>query len=405
MTVLDVSRRLAATTDLQELLEAIESAVLAALDCERASIFLHEPATGELVSKVATGGKVIRFPATAGIAGETLRTGHLINVPDAWVDSRFNPDVDRRTGFRTRSLLSCAVRGWEDTPIGVLQALNKRSRPFDTHDAWLATALAAQAGVAVQRQRLLESYTREQKYRRELDLARQIQRGLLPRRPIELPGCDVAGWSEAAEAAGGDVFDYRALDDGTLALTVADASGHGIVPALLITQYRTALRAAWSRNPDPGACAGEVDALLSEDLPEERFVTAFFGRYDPHTGRLRYLSAGHGPVLAYRPAKDQVEELDVHGPPLGVAPGFPFQEPSDLDLGAGDLVLIPTDGITEWANPAGAQFGLDRIAEVLRRHHTLSAADLIAALHKSVVEFADGVTQADDLTAIAIRRR
>jgi phosphoserine phosphatase RsbU/P len=404
LAVLDVSRLLAATAELQPLLEVIERAALEVLGCERASVFLHDPATGDLYSRVATGGHQVRFPASRGIAGEAFRTGALINVADAYADPRFNPDVDKATGYRTRSILTCPLRGWDGRVPGVIQVLNKHSGPFGAWDEALVGAFATQAGVAVQRQLLLEEVERKKRIERDLNIAREIQRGLLPRRPPRVPGFEVAGWSQPADKTGGDIFDFKELGDGGLAVTVADASGHGIGPALVVAQYRALVRSALVQSGEPDRVAAVVNALLSEDLPGDMFVTAFFGLLRPAEHRLTYLSAGHGPILSYRAAAGEFRILSSHGPMLNFDPEQPYDAPDAFDFAPGDLFLILTDGFHEWPGPDGDNFGLARLEELVRQHHALPPAELIRRIHEGVLAFARDTPQPDDLTAVVIKR-
>ena len=191
--LLDVSRQLGATVELQPLLESIERAALKVLGCERASVFLYDRTANELYSKLATGVEEIRFPADRGIAGEAAQQRTTINVEDAYADDRFNPDVDRQTGFRTRSLLTVPMSGYDGSLMGVLQVLNKRGGAFTTSDEHLAHTVGALAGVALQRQLLLEAYAEKQKLEHDLSLAREIQQSALPTAPPRLDGFDIAG--------------------------------------------------------------------------------------------------------------------------------------------------------------------------------------------------------------------
>ena len=177
--LLEVARQLGATVELDPLLEAIATAATTVLDCERATVFLYDTGTEELYSRVATGiedsaMKEIRFPVSRGIAGEVARTGSVITLADAYADPRFNPEFDRQSGFRTRNMLAFPLRGYDSTTVGVLQVLNKRSGQFDGHDEKLVRFLGAQAGVAVQRQMLLQEYAHKQRIQRDLNIARDI---------------------------------------------------------------------------------------------------------------------------------------------------------------------------------------------------------------------------------------
>ncbi|MEI7782607.1 MAG: GAF domain-containing protein, partial [Planctomycetota bacterium] len=198
--LLEVARQLAATVELDPLLEAIATAATTVLDCERATVFLYDTGREELYSRVATGIEdsamtEIRFPVSRGIAGEVARTGSVITIADAYADPRFNPEFDRQSGFRTRTMLAFPLRGYDSTTVGVLQVLNKRGGQFDSHDEELVRFLGAQAGVAIQRQMLLKEYADKQRIQRDLNIARDIQQGLLPREQPAVTGYDIAGWN------------------------------------------------------------------------------------------------------------------------------------------------------------------------------------------------------------------
>lgn len=406
--LLDVSRRLGATVELDRLLETIATAATAVLDCERATVFLHDPAREELYSRVATGIEgspinEIRVPAAKGIAGEALRTGRLIAIPDAYADPRFNPAVDRESGFRTREMLACPLRDHDHTTVGVLEALNKRSGVFDAYDEELIRVLGAQAGVAVQRQMLLEAYAEKQRIQRELNIARTIQQGLLPRVPPDLHGFDIAGWNQPADETGGDSFDFLPLDDGTLAIALADATGHGIAAALIMAETRALFRAVVRQTQDVSRAVCEVNELLCLDLPDGRFNTAFFGFLSSVDRTLRFVSAGQGPMLHVVAATGEVRELDTHGPPLGVIPGIEYNATTELRLDPGDLFVILTDGFYEWEDGAGDRFGLPRMKELVRGLGARPAAEIIGEIYGAVERHSAGTAQMDDLTAVVVR--
>ncbi|MFM8705019.1 MAG: PP2C family protein-serine/threonine phosphatase, partial [Planctomycetia bacterium] len=245
--LLEVARHLGATVDLDLLLEAIASAATTVLDCERATVFLYDRTAGELSSRLATGIadspiSEIRFPVTRGIAGEVARTGRVVNLADAYADPRFNPEFDRRSGFRTRNLLTVPLADHDGGIVGVLQVLNKRSGSFDDRDEQMAGFLGGQAGVAVQRQTLLGHFAEKQRIQRDLNIARDIQQGLLPKQQPAVAGFDIAGWNRPADETGGDFYDFLPLGEGGLAVIIADVTGHGIGPALVVAEVRALFR-------------------------------------------------------------------------------------------------------------------------------------------------------------------
>jgi len=407
--LLEVARHLGATVELDPLLLAIASAATGVLDCERATVFLHDRDAGELRSRLATGAnqstiEEIRIPVTRGIAGEVARTGVPVNIPDAYADPRFNADVDRATGFRTRSMLTIPLADHDGVTVGVLQLLNKRGGAFTPRDEELATFLAGQAGVALQRQTLLGHLVAKQRIERDLDIARTIQLALLPREPPRLAGFDIAGWNRPADATGGDSYDFYPLPDGRLAITIADATGHGIGPALVISEMRALFRGVALRTHALDRAVGDVNDLLCADLLEGRFVTAFFGVVGPRDGGIEFLSAGQGPLLTFTAADGGVRELPTQGLPLGIVPGFDYSPCASHRLAAGDMLVLLTDGFYEWEGADGLPYGTERVAEVIRRHRDAPAAELIERLVADVEAFAAGTRQADDLTAVVLRR-
>ena len=401
--LLDVTMQMGRTIELRPTLQAIEQAALRVLACERASVFIYDRPRDELVSKVATGVDELRFSAQRGICGEVARTEQTINVPDAYADQRFNPDVDRQTGFRTRNMLTFPLKGFDGQLVGVLQVLNKIDGAFTAHDERLAEVFSAQAGVALQRQLLLDEHQVKQKLEHDLEIARRIQQELLPSEAPDVSGFEIAGWNRPADQTGGDCYDFYPLADGRLAITIADATGHGIGPALVVSECRALLRAFASTIAHPQEIVRRANVLLSEDMTEGRFVTAFFGLLAPGAHRIVYTSAGHGPLLWWNAADQTATLSDATDLPLGVLPEMDcqFQEGS---FAPGDMLVVLTDGFFEWARPDGELFGMDRVVEHLRAHQTAPPADLITSLHAAVLDFAQGTPQADDLTAIAIRR-
>ena len=408
--ILDISRAMTAARDLDELLGLILDRSMELLGAERATVFLYDSATDELVSRIARGSQEIRMPAGRGIAGACVRERVVINVPDVYADERFNAEFDRGSGFCTRNILAMPLQDYSGDLVGVLEVINKCDGTFGPYDISLAETLAAQAGVVIQRARLIEQYVEKQRMQRSLEIAREIQRGLLPKGDPAVPGFDIAGFSAAADETGGDIYDFMPLSAGRLGVVVADASGHGIGPALVIAETRAMLRALAGKTCDVPRVMAAVNDLLSQDLGESRFVTCFLGVLDPAKSRLTFASAGHGPILFYDRRADTFEELSATAIPLGIFGGVSFEDVVGRTLRKGDFAAIVTDGLFE-AMPgrsvhaaAGEQFGIARIRDLLRSARDLPAREMIDRLHKAVADWSAPGPQADDLTAVIIRK-
>ncbi|MHC4275695.1 MAG: PP2C family protein-serine/threonine phosphatase [Planctomycetota bacterium] len=423
--VLDVARRLSASSDLTEILAVILDALRDTLDAERATVFEYDPQRNELFSTVAHGlagsaaaGKAaapaepdtaIRMPADAGLAGECAQGCRVLNIPDAYADERFNREIDQSTGFRTRSILAVPLLGLDGELIGVAEVLNRRDGPFDDRDEQVSTSLASLAAVAIKRGRLLEDRLVRQKLERDLELARLIQQRTFPRQLPRLAGFDLDAWSEPAEATGGDAVDAIPIEsEGSGALLLlADATGHGIGPALAAAEVRSMLRMAARLGGGAGdpllRIAREINRQLVEDLPGGRFVTAWIGVLDAPARTLTGFSAGQAPILHYRAAGDTFDVLESDSGPLGILDELEFEAARSIRLEPGDVFAVISDGVFEADDPAGCQFGCARVTETIAAHRHRSAAEISAALRDAVDRFARGRPARDDCSAIIVK--
>jgi len=402
--ILEVTRKLAAPFELDEMLGLVIEAGRAVLSADRGSVFLYDEPADELVVRVATGVKELRIPAGKGIAGECARTREIVNVADAYSDGRFNREVDRQSGYRTRCLLAVPLVGHDESLVGVLQLLNKHDAVFDDRDEKIAAALAAQCAVALQRVRMTEELVVKEKMQRELAVAREIQMGSLPRKMPEVPGYDLAGTSRPADETGGDTFDLVPAGPERIMLLLGDATGHGIGPALSATQVRAMLRIARRLGADLDATFYNINDQLEQDLPSNRFVTAFVGVLDAGQHRVTYHSAAQGPLLHFRAASGECEWLGSTTMPLGFISPLARKEPATLDLDPGDILGLITDGVFEYENENEEMFGEAGVEQVVRRHHDGPMSELVDALVREVGAFGGSVSQADDVTIVLVRR-
>ncbi|AUX35917.1 MULTISPECIES: SpoIIE family protein phosphatase [Sorangium] len=406
--ILDVSRKLAAPCDLTELLELIIKTGREVIGADRGSVFLYDAEAKELYSRVATGETQIRVSIDKGIAGECARKRQTIVVDDCYTDPRFNPEIDRRTGYHTKSLITVPLIGLDDKLVGVLQMLNSAVGHFGPDERDVAELLAAQAAVAVQRTLLLEERMIKIKLEHDLTIARDIQQNILLRRLPRCPGYSLSAFSKPADDTGGDIYDVIRLDEradmSPLLLLLADAAGHGIGPALSVTQFRAMLRIGLRLSADMDALMHHINQQLIEDLPNDRFITAFLGILDPVTHQLRYHAAGQGPLLHYRAAEGQVVWRDPTTVPLGMFKDLDLPPTPPLVMAPGDLLILLTDGFYEYQDAAGQVFGKERVGDLIHRLNARPTSDILGALLAEVRRFAGSAKQIDDLTALVVKR-
>jgi phosphoserine phosphatase RsbU/P len=252
-------------------------------------------------------------------------------------------------------------------------------------------------------ERLALEKSARQRMERDLDIARQIQRGLLPSSKPDMPGYDIAGWSRAADKTGGDYFDWQVLPDGQVLISLADVTGHGIGPALMAAVCRAYARAT-TQEKDLGRYMDRLNQLLMDDMPEGRFITFVGVLIDPKRHQVQMISAGHGPLFRCVHANGELIESGADGVPLGLIPQNEYGNATRFSLDPGDSVLLITDGLFEWSNTAGESFGLERLRNAIRDSSFVGTDEMIQRLYAQSQEFAGNVAQEDDVTIVVIRR-
>lgn len=402
--ILGISRLLAVTTDLDALLNRIAHAACRIIGCERATIFLHDPETDELWSRVAIGAEMIRFPSARGIAGHVFTTNKLLHVPNPYDDPRFNPEPDRLMGFVTRNLLTVPLVDLDRKPLGVLQAINTTDADFSESDQKLIQMLADQAGVAIQRHQLQQTAIEAAELRREMELARDVQLALLPDVFPTIPGVECIGWTRPAGITGGDIYDLWTMRDGALGLFVGDAMGHGLGPTLMVSQVRTVLRSLCDLESDPAKLVCLLNERFADDFASGKYATTFFGTLQP-SGLLKWYSAGHGPSLLRADPAKPVEFLEANGIPLGILEhDYTAIEVKPIQLQPGGWLALVSDGIHEALNADGKYFTIERVIELLGDVSTCPLSDALARVQTAVTQWQGREIPQDDQTMVLIRR-
>jgi phosphoserine phosphatase len=402
--ILAVAAKLAAPFDLRTMLREVVEAGKQVLGADRGTVWLYDGAADELLLEVATDVEPIRVPAGKGLVGSCARNRELINVRDCYSDTRFDPSMDQRTGYRTRCMLTLPLIDHKGILVGVMQLLNKANGVFEESDERLATVLAAQCAVALQRVRMTEALIEGEKMRQQLEMARVVQMSLLPSTMPSVPGYDVYGTFRPADLCGGDTFELAMIEQGLL-VVLGDATGHGIAPALSVTQMQAMLRMAFRLGANLETAFLQVNNQMEDYLPDDRFVTAFIGLLDPAQHKLRFLSGGQAPILLFEGATRECRRYKPTGFPLAAMPLKSIRPAIEIAMQPGDVLVLLSDGIYEYRNVGNEEFGELRVEALLRRHHEASAAELAAKILGAVQAFAGDAVQEDDMTVLLVKRR
>jgi len=402
--ILEVTRKLAAPFDLDTMLTEVVNASREVLNADRGTVFLYDEATDELVVRVGTELEHIRIPSDKGIVGESAQTRQLINVPDCYADDRFNRAIDKQTGYKSRCMLTIPLIGFDASLIGVLQILNKNEGVFDAQDEYVAQALAAQAAVVIHRAKITEAIIASERLDREISVAREVQIGTLPKEMPTVEGYQFGGAFEPTDQTGGDLYDFVPLGDKRLFLLMGDATGHGIGPALSATQVRAMLRVALRLESGLDDAFVHINDQLCDDLPDDRFVTGFFGVLDGNSNTVDFHSGGQGPIMHYHAASNDFDWHPATTFPLGYMPQTNLAEPLRASMQPGDVLGLISDGIYEYENESREQFGQQRVAEIISNGGDLDAQQLVDKILRAVRSHGGLAPQADDITIVMAKR-
>ena len=385
----DVGLAVASTLDLDRLSEEILLRAVSLLDARRGALYILEEGRyrldrtfgGEAAPWFAEGDPELRrFLTGGGEAPPHLLPGarYLLGVP-----------IEVESGAR-----------------GLLAVGDKESRrgvgPFLTSDRRTLSLFANQAALALENARLHLQALEKERLEREMHLAAEIQRQILPKGVPAVPGYELIGWYRPARQVGGDYYDLFRREHGRIGLVLGDVSGKGMPAALMVSTLHSALRLLLDQIGFGPEMLERLNRHIGESSAANKFITMLLAELNPETGVLHYMNAGHNPAVLLR-ADGTVEELKAGGVPLGLLPAARFQSRA-VTLEPGDLVCIYSDGITEAASPEDEEFGMDRLIDLLRAERGRSLAELVEAIPHAVGGFSQGLPQGDDQTLVLLRR-
>ncbi|MEO7326037.1 MAG: SpoIIE family protein phosphatase [Dokdonella sp.] len=361
----DLSRALAVSLDLRLTLSEAVNRVADFMQAEAASLFLLDPETGVLECRICVGPVDItgsRLAVGQGVVGRAVAENTTQIVADAATDARVWRAADDDSGFITRSLV-CAPLATANGPIGALEIVNRRDgAPFSAGDAELLGIIAAPAALAINNARMAGDLLEQQRLKREFDLARRLQKSLLPKRRRD--NFPVIGVNRPAHEISGDFYDYFELADGRVGFLVGDISGKGLDASLLMVRTASLLRWAGKDGLAPSAWLARANDELCETSQEGRFVCALVGYCDRTATKVQFAGAGFPPVIVHRAG--EYTDYASGGPPLGIIPGLVFEQHA-VALDGGTLYAF-SDGATDVRDDAGQPIGNAGVRELIARH-------------------------------------
>ena len=403
--LINASRILNSTLDLDELLTLILDLATKNLKAARGTIYLIDTEKKELWSKVVKGKELveIRLPIGTGISGHVAKTGKTVNLKDAWKDKRFFSGFDLRTGFQTKTMLCMPMRDRRGKIIGVFQILNKVRGSFDKEDESFLEAFSVHAALAIENARLHQAIVEKERIEKEIEIAGAIQRRLLPKELPSLPSFDIDAMARPSKMVGGDYYDIIALPGNRYVFVVADVSGKGVPAALLVSTLHASIHAYIEGSLNLAELAAKLNLVVYNNTEPERYITVFLGVLDLSQGTFEYVNAGHNFPIIYKPLQKLVIPLTSGGLPLGMFDFAEFQQET-VSLDLKDTLILYTDGVTEAMNRSEKEYGEDRLLQAVERAGDRSANEVKEAIVTDVDKFVAGEPQSDDLTVMVLKR-
>ena len=269
------------------------------------------------------------------------------------------------------------------------------------------SGLKAVLGTAVdisERKQIEQELLEKQSLEKDIQIARSIQQGLLPDNDPEIQNFHIAGWNQPADDTGGDYYDWLELENHKFAFTIADASGHGVGPALMAAVCRAYMRASHAIGEELGEMMANVNNLLTDDLKNGRFITAVVGILDPENRTLDIYSAGHAPLFFYNAKQQQIEIMGADDIPLGIEKKQQQANPRVIQFDSGDVFILVTDGFFSLGNAGESEEQvIERMKDHILANHMLTPDALIQSLHNNLLSVSSNNGQADDLTAVVLK--
>ena len=403
----EVSSSLGTTFDIEQIAQQALKYALRVIEAKKAAILLLDAKRQALEVVAAEGvpmGAWRTIRVGKGISGKTVeeRKPRLLEagqcLPPDWEEERARYQA---VSFLSVPLLY-STPGAEEKVLGVINLADKTSGIFTSGDLKLLTAIASQAAISIYKSRLVEELREAERVRREMEIAHRIQMGLLPEKPPQVRGIELAGRCVPASEVGGDYYDFLDEEE-RLDLIIADVSGHSVGSALMMAITRSVLRSEIARNRSPAKALATTNTALYNDLSKaELFISVFHANYHKETKTLSYANGGHNPPLLWRTAERRCIPLNADGMLLGILADVDYEE-RELKLRPGDILVLYTDGVTEARNKAGELFGEERLRQAIKEGRQLSAAELLEEIYRRVYEHCGGTPQRDDITLIVMK--
>ena len=405
--VLEISRALAGSVDVEAMLPKVLDTLFGIFNqADRGCILLKESESGELVPRAMKHRRESEdatVTLSRTIVSKVIENKAGLLSADASSDTQFSAS-ESISNLSIRSMMCVPMLGIDGEVAGVINLDTQNPvNQFNNDDLELLQAVAGQAALSYESARLVSAFMAKQKQDSELDIARGVQVALLPEELPKVDGYSFYASYDAAQAVGGDYYDAMVLSDGKICLAFGDVAGKGVPGALIMSRISSCVQNTMSFMPSIEEAVAAINNHMCANAVEGRFVTFVLVIIDPVAHHLTLVNAGHMSPMILK-TDGLIEEFDEEsvGLPIGVMEDYPF-EVVERPIGAGEIIVIFTDGVDEAMNPAGDLYTLERMRNFLQAG-SRQADELGRSLLADVRTFADGRDQNDDITIMTFGR-
>jgi sigma-B regulation protein RsbU (phosphoserine phosphatase) len=407
-TLIEIGHEITSILDLDRLLNHIAPMLDRVIEYEFLLVGLIDEEREEFVWHLEEGygveerHRATRTPITQGIVARAVRERKTQIVGDVSVDRDYYVNDAWRDHGQRSEIATPLI--YEERVIGVMALESSRKNAFNEYHGRLLESIANNLSIAIVNARLHAKHVEgERALEREMLMARDVQRAMIPESAPAIKGFDIAARLEPALNLSGDFFDYVPLSDRRLGIVIGDVSGKGVRAAMGMAASRSLLRSVARRGQGPARVLRDANLRLHRDLGRELLVTLVYGLLDAETRSFQYCNAGHNPPLLIKPS-GKWRALKTGGLLMGVFDRQQYKSET-LHLERGDLLFFYTDGLVEahTPQPERIEFGEGRLIDFLLKNRHLRAKDLVEAVVKKVKDFSAGAHQHDDLTLIVLR--
>jgi sigma-B regulation protein RsbU (phosphoserine phosphatase) len=396
----EVSQRVSASLDLDELLDVIIDALRSLIPYDAAGIYLLDKSSQEIQRMVVYGYEISVDQDEILNVGRAAREIVKQQANGVILDDLHAHPAFLNARSAARSAMAAPILS-NKRMIGVFTLESDEQDVYTGSDLALFEKFTLQVALSIEKAQLYRALLDKKRLEQELSIAREIQLSFLPAKPPQLNGFEVAGLNIPSRLVSGDYYDFIRIVDGQWGLVVGDVSGKGIPSSLIMASFRASLLAEIRNNYAIRTIMAKVNQLLWESTDDHQFVTAFYGVLDEQRRILTYCNAGHNPVILIR-ADGSALRLETGGLILGAFADSVYWE-NFVQILPDDLLLLYTDGVTEIYDDDEQEYGVDRLQSLATLNRHRSAKEITLLVRDQILDFAADKTPQDDFTLVVLK--